>query len=377
MKIFLTGGTGVVGTRALPALVAAGHQVTAVARGDAKAELVALARRRAGGGRPVRRRRGRRGGGGPRGRGPPGHQHPAAHQGGPLRAPGARTSGCAPRPPPTWSTPPWPPGPSGTCRSRSASRTRTPGDRWIDEDHPVDHVGPVRRRGGRRSGRRRGSREGGGHGVVLRFAQFYAPESSHTQAFNALVRRRLNPFLGDARRLHVVHPRRRRRRGRRGGAGGVQRHLQRGRRRARHPTPRPAASWPTVLGRAAAQGPPQGAARRPARRRRSSSCARCGCPTTASPPPPGGARPPEHPRRLADRVVDSMTTAPPHRPGRHRRRLAAGGGVGPGLPPLVLRRLPRQRAGCGWPSTAPTTSTWCATSAGSTWPSPSWRSWRW
>ena len=32
MKTFLAGGTGVVGTRALPALVAAGHDVTAVAR---------------------------------------------------------------------------------------------------------------------------------------------------------------------------------------------------------------------------------------------------------------------------------------------------------------------------------------------------------
>ena len=40
MKIFLAGGTGVVGTRALPALVAAGHDVNAVARTDAKAELV-------------------------------------------------------------------------------------------------------------------------------------------------------------------------------------------------------------------------------------------------------------------------------------------------------------------------------------------------
>jgi uncharacterized protein YbjT (DUF2867 family) len=40
VKVFLTGGTGVVGTRALPALVAAGHEVTAVARSSAKAELV-------------------------------------------------------------------------------------------------------------------------------------------------------------------------------------------------------------------------------------------------------------------------------------------------------------------------------------------------
>ncbi len=35
MKIFLAGGTGVVGTRALPALVAAGHDVTTGARTEA------------------------------------------------------------------------------------------------------------------------------------------------------------------------------------------------------------------------------------------------------------------------------------------------------------------------------------------------------
>ena len=82
MKIFLAGGTGVVGTRALPALVAAGHDVTAVARTDAKADLV-----RSLGGEPVtvdlfdaagRGRRRRR----PRGGRQPGHEHPAADQGG-------------------------------------------------------------------------------------------------------------------------------------------------------------------------------------------------------------------------------------------------------------------------------------------------------
>ena len=73
MKIFLAGGTGVVGTRALPALVAAGHDVTAVARTDAKAELVRSLRGDAGDGRPVRRRRGGRRGRRPRGRGQPGH----------------------------------------------------------------------------------------------------------------------------------------------------------------------------------------------------------------------------------------------------------------------------------------------------------------
>jgi nucleoside-diphosphate-sugar epimerase len=37
MRVFVTGGTGAIGVHAVPALVAAGHAVTALARGDAKA----------------------------------------------------------------------------------------------------------------------------------------------------------------------------------------------------------------------------------------------------------------------------------------------------------------------------------------------------
>ena len=126
MKIFLAGGTGVVGTRALPALVAAGHEVTAVARTDAKAELVrSLGRRRRSRSTcstptavaaavvgheavvnlatsipPLHQ-------GGPRlGLG---HQRAAAHRG--VQPPGRRR--------------PRTPGPPATCRSRSASRTST------------------------------------------------------------------------------------------------------------------------------------------------------------------------------------------------------------------------------------------------------------
>lgn len=41
MKVFVTGGTGAIGRHALPALLAAGHEVTALARTDAKAQLLA------------------------------------------------------------------------------------------------------------------------------------------------------------------------------------------------------------------------------------------------------------------------------------------------------------------------------------------------
>ena len=194
MKLFLAGGTGVVGTRALPALVAAGHEVTAVARSDAKAELV-----RSLGGEPVRSTCSTA-------------DAVAAAVFGHEVVVNLATS----IPPLTkaargsaWATnerlrreasnhlvdgalaavPP------ATSRSRSRSRTWTTATAWIDEDHPVDQVGPFT---GARDAEAAAARFAahGGVGVVLRFAQFYAPDSSHTKAFNATARRRVNPFLG-------------------------------------------------------------------------------------------------------------------------------------------------------------------------------------
>lgn len=195
MKIFLTGGTGVIGTRALPALVAGGHQVTAVARGDAKADAV-----RSFGGEPVAvdlfdaaavaeavv-----------------GHEaviHLATHI--PPMTKAARAG--------AWAT-------NERLRTEAAAHLvdaalsagaaryvqesicfpyQDAGDRWIHEDHPVDHVGPFAGAAAAEASAGRFA-EAGGAGVVLRFAQFYAPDSSHTQTFNAMLRRRVNPFLGE------------------------------------------------------------------------------------------------------------------------------------------------------------------------------------
>lgn len=193
MKIFLAGGTGVVGTRALPALVAAGHDVTAVARTDAKAELV------------------RSLGGGPMTVDLFDAEAVAAAVVGHEVVVNLATS----IPPLTkaargaaWAT-------NERLRSEASNHLVDGalaagairyvqesiafpyvdnGDRWIDEDHPVEQVGPF---SGARDAEAAAARFAEhGVGVVLRFAQFYAPDSSHTVAFNATTRRRINPFLG-------------------------------------------------------------------------------------------------------------------------------------------------------------------------------------
>jgi nucleoside-diphosphate-sugar epimerase len=194
MKIFLAGGTGVVGTRALPALVAAGHDVTAVARTDAKAELV-----RSLGGSPITV-----------------DLFDGAAVADAVVGHEVVINLATSIPPLTkaargsaWST-------NERLRSEASNHLVDGalhggavrfvqesiafpyvdhGDQWIDEDHPVDQVGPFT---GARDAEAAAARfaEHGGDGVVLRFAQFYAPDSTHTQAFNATTRRRVNPFLG-------------------------------------------------------------------------------------------------------------------------------------------------------------------------------------
>jgi nucleoside-diphosphate-sugar epimerase len=70
------------------------------------------------------------------------------------------------------------------------------GQAWIEEDHPRDDAGPF---AGSAHAERHAARftDAGGTGVVLRFAQFYGPGSSHTAAFTRAVRWGVNPFLGD------------------------------------------------------------------------------------------------------------------------------------------------------------------------------------
>jgi nucleoside-diphosphate-sugar epimerase len=194
MKIFVTGGTGVVGTRAVPALVAAGHEVTAVARSNGKADLV-----RALGATPVAvdlfdaqavkvavd-----------------GH-HVVAHLA--TSIPGLADS----RKPEAWAM-------NDRLRTEAAAHLvdaalatgaerviqesicfpyLDQGERWITEDDPLDHVGPFAGAAAAEAANARFASEGG-TGVVLRFAQFYAEDAAHTITFNKILRRRSNPFLG-------------------------------------------------------------------------------------------------------------------------------------------------------------------------------------
>jgi nucleoside-diphosphate-sugar epimerase len=70
------------------------------------------------------------------------------------------------------------------------------GGAWLDEASPFDDsappAGPVRAAESAASA----FSAGGGTAVVLRFGLFYGPDTSHTKSQVALARRGLNPFLG-------------------------------------------------------------------------------------------------------------------------------------------------------------------------------------
>jgi nucleoside-diphosphate-sugar epimerase len=197
MKVFVTGGTGVVGTRAVPALVADGHEVTALARSGAKAEVV-----RSLGGTPVEvdlfdaqavkdavvghdavanlatsipplSRAAR---------------SSAWEMNDRIRRDGSRILVDAALAA----------GASRYVQESIAFPYVDGGSDWIDEDHPVDNTfGPFSGAGVAEAEAARFTAEGG-IGVVLRFAAFYAPEASNVVTFNKAVRRfRVSPLFGD------------------------------------------------------------------------------------------------------------------------------------------------------------------------------------
>ena len=196
MKVFVTGGTGVVGTRAIPALVAAGHEVTAVARSAEKAALV-----RELGGAPVEVDL---------------FDAEAVKAAVVGHDAVANLATSIPAVSKAGSAKGWEANDrirrvaSGilvdAALAAGASRFVQEsivfpyvdgGERWIDEDSPVDHHLASFGGAAVAEAQTRRFTEAGGTGVVLRFGSFYAPEASSAMALNQAVRRfRVNPMLG-------------------------------------------------------------------------------------------------------------------------------------------------------------------------------------
>jgi 2-alkyl-3-oxoalkanoate reductase len=196
MRIIVTGATGVLGRRAVPALVAAGHEVTAVSRRpEADAELERV------GARPVR----------------VDLFDPAAVTGA-VQGHEAVASLATAIPPLTRAARPKAWAVNDRLRREAVAHLVDAAlatgvgrfvqesicfpyadgqDAWVDEEHPVEHGRPTAAAADAEASVARLSATGAS-GVALRFAQLYAHDASHTRAFNGLLRRRIDPFVGPA-----------------------------------------------------------------------------------------------------------------------------------------------------------------------------------
>lgn len=194
MKVFVAGGTGVIGRRAVPALVAAGHDVSVIARTAQRDRLVEEL-----GGRPVRvdlfdaEALERAVAGSDAVVNLATHIPPLSkaalaaswQENDRIRAEGAANLAAAARA-------------NGVERYVQESITfpyTDGGDGWITEDasRPTsDFSAPVDAAEG--AALAFGSEERSG--VVLRFAQFYAPDASHISTYAAAFRKRVSPFVG-------------------------------------------------------------------------------------------------------------------------------------------------------------------------------------
>lgn len=194
MRLFVTGGTGVLGRRVLPRLIRAGHAVTAVARSDEKAALV-----RDLGAQPA-------------------HVDlfdPAAVRGA-VYGHDAVINLATKIPPPSRATfaNAW--AESNRLRSEAAANLvdaalasgvegfvqesiafiyPDSGDRWIDEDVPLDPPALGRANVAAEAAAARFT-EAGRTGVVLRFGQFYAAEAAHTVYMARMSRLRIPALPG-------------------------------------------------------------------------------------------------------------------------------------------------------------------------------------
>lgn len=195
-KIFVAGATGVLGRRLIPRLVAAGHQVSAVARTPEKGAAISAA-----GATPVR----------------VDLFDPTAVHAAVLGH--EVVINLATRiPPSSRALLPWAWRENDRLRqvaakhlaiaARSAGASRliqesiamiykADGDRWIAEDSPVLPARHTRAALGAEDAAQ-GFAQGGGAAVVLRFANFYCAESGHTRDMIRAVERGWAPTFGSA-----------------------------------------------------------------------------------------------------------------------------------------------------------------------------------
>jgi nucleoside-diphosphate-sugar epimerase len=194
MKVFVAGATGVLGKRAVARLVEAGHDVTAVARNEEKAELVrslgatpvtvdlfdAAAVKGAVDGHDV-------------------VMNLATHIPSLSKAalPGAwaendriRSEVSKNLVDAALAT-----GASRYIQESIAFMYPDSADQWLNEDVPPDPPGLGDSVLAAEANARRFA-EGGSAGVVLRFGQFYAPEASHTVAMVKATKRHIAPVVG-------------------------------------------------------------------------------------------------------------------------------------------------------------------------------------
>lgn len=195
MKIFVTGATGVIGHRVVPKLIQAGHQVTGVTRTDQKAAIL-----RQLGAAPVQ----------------VDLFDTAALK--PVMAGHEVVANLATNVPPleqameptAWDMHNRIRNEASVSLTRAAAEAgcqtfiqesitfpyADKGAEWIDEAGAISC--PVELASSQVAEEQaQWFIQNGGQGLVLRFALFYAPDSSHTQAFQAAIRSGQSPFLGD------------------------------------------------------------------------------------------------------------------------------------------------------------------------------------
>jgi nucleoside-diphosphate-sugar epimerase len=189
MRIFVTGGTGAIGKHAVPALIAAGHTVSALARGDAKARVLHNQ-----GAVPVLVSLFDRPGLAAAFSGHDGVVNLASALPSPQRfmlkstwaeCQRVRTEGSA-----TVVDAALDAGVSRVVQESVVMIYRDGADRWLDEDWPTDHY-PIAAGNHAAEANARRFGETGSTPVVLRFGIFYGRGAAHSEQIMAMARRHI------------------------------------------------------------------------------------------------------------------------------------------------------------------------------------------